>query len=180
MNSNHLLNQAIQEAFWQGNVIDYLHCSYMELLYQPTFTDSFLLQLAWEKDTLHWYRTTWLRERDREMLDTWLAYLKENEEVLPLELTFLKESGKENALIANDLITEINRLAVKPVFFDDGNWGRDGEEIILKIGTPKSDITYHWHTCATPETWESLNKLVEVLLLTNEKFVRYEGFAPYR
>jgi hypothetical protein len=162
-------NQAIQEAILQSNLLDYKPFSYLEFLCQPTFTNDFLLQLVWQPKSVYWYRSTWLKAQDQEMLDTWLTYLQEDEEILPLDLTFLRENGEINPLITKDLVQEINNLSITPVLFDDNLWGRDGEEIMLKIGSEKSYSVFHWHTCATPSNWDALDKLAKTILLLNQE-----------
>jgi hypothetical protein len=162
-------NQAIQDAILKSNWLDYSQYSYVEFLCQPTFANDFLLQLVWQPQKILWYRSTWVAEQDQEMLDTWLSYLQEDEEVLPLDLTFLHEKGEVNSLIIKDLVKEINNLSIKPVLFDDERWGRDGEEITLKIGSGKSLAVFHWYTCATPAQWAELDKLAKTLLQLNKE-----------
>lgn len=166
-----LLNQAVQTALLRSNPLIYGPLPYLELLYQPTFTDSFLLQLAWEADTIRWHRTTWQEQRDRVTLDLWLAYLEQNEEMLPLELTYGRESGSNDSLSSKLLAAEIKALAVLPLipWAETPVWGRDGEEIFLKIGAGNFDVTFHWFSCAVPTTWVPLEKLVEKILLINRQ-----------
>jgi hypothetical protein len=173
MNSVQRLNQAIQTALLRSNPFLYGQLPYLELLYQPTFTDSFLLQLIWEADAIRWHRTTWQKQQDRATLDLWLAYLEQNGEILPLELTYGRESGSHEGLPIKLLAAKIKALAVVPTipWAETPAWGRDGEEIVLKIGNENFDATFHWFSCAAPTAWTPLEELVKKILFINGKLL---------
>ncbi|MGB4846137.1 MAG: hypothetical protein WBP16_16840, partial [Ferruginibacter sp.] len=47
----------------QGQKID-TYKPYIQIAFEPSFDNHFLLQLQWDKDKLFWYRTTWHKLAD--------------------------------------------------------------------------------------------------------------------
>jgi hypothetical protein len=162
----HLFNALISELLYRSSPIDYGCQAYIELLYKATFGDDFLLQLSWENNVIHWYRTTWLKEKDRELVALWFDYAEKGE-TLPLDLSLKKEIGQAKTLIIKDLIEKIKSLSLKPMPTNEQK-GRDGEEIILTIGAEGISSTFAWCTASTPIEWHQLAEALEFILRINK------------
>lgn len=166
MRNKHLLfNEIVSELLLQSNPLDYENQPYIELLCKPTFSNDFFLQITWSKDIIHWYRSTWLKDKDRQTTAHWFD--ESQSDNWQLSLSILQEKGSHNHLIIKDLLTKINKLAIPP-FFENNLQGRDGEEIQLTIGGNDTELNFAWRTASTPETWTPLDEVLEEILKINQ------------
>lgn len=165
LNKTKLFDKVVTELLLESNPIEYGNQPHIELLVQPTFTNYFFLQITWNQNTMHWYRTTWLREKDRANYQHWFD--KNNTDNLDLSLTLLQEKGSDNVLIIKDLIEKITKLTIQPSL-EDVIAGRDGEQVFLTIEQPFMRISYLWTTSSTPGTWAKLDEIYQQLLIINK------------
>jgi len=164
-----LFHQTVRHALLNSNPVDYNGRPFIEMLCEEPFTDDFLLQMTWTSQTMSWYRTTWIKDQDRVIIDAWFEYLKEDD-VLPIDLSLRKERGSENPKMIEPLVEEIRRLSI-PLVFQNDLEGRDGNGITLKIGTDDSFVCLSWQSRKTPKEWGDWDKIFEKILLINAKLL---------
>jgi hypothetical protein len=165
LNKTLVYEQAISELLLESNPLDYGRNAYLELLVQPTFTAHFFLQITWDNQLGHWYRSTWQSELDRAKNLHWFD--KKNPENNHLSLSILQEKGIVNSLIIKELLDKILKLSISPSF-ENVRGGRDGEQVRLVIGSPFMHLSYAWATASLPEAWSALDEIYQLLLSLNQ------------
>lgn len=164
------LQRAVREALLDSNPTEYRQLEYVEFLCLPAFESQYLLQLFWNKDQVRWVRNTWNRAADQELLQLWLDVKLEGGATGKLQLTIDKETGIAAFQQASEVLGMLHalRLPIAPRFNPEP-WGRDGEEIILRLGADSSAVTFHWFTMHPPQRWSELNQLAEALMQLNAR-----------
>ena len=171
-NKFNILNESIKKALSGSNYVDYDGKSYITVLYSTVFKNVFFLQITWKNDTIYWHRTTWLKEKDRIALaDIFCGKFDEND--LKISLTLEKEQGKSVLNDIKGILEKIANLSIKPVFQNE-NYGKDGQEITLTIGSEYATTTFLWQNCGTPKEWNRLDYLVADILKLNATFISTE------
>lgn len=136
----------------------------------PTFTEYYFLQLFWQGRQLRWVRNTWNRTADATLLSLWSEARAAGETLGELQLTLHREAGIQPIEIAAEFFTLLRtaRISVGPQLNSDP-WGRDGDEIILRLGVQEAKSTFHWYTAHTPVDWTQLDTLAESLMRLNTR-----------
>ena len=166
------LNESIKKALSESNYVDYEGKSYITFLYSTVFQNDFFLQITWKNDTIYWYRTTWLKEKDNIALaGTFSGDFDEND--LKISLTLEKEQGTTAFTNIKGILEKIANLTIKPIFQND-NYGKDGQDITLTIGSEYATTAFSWQNCGTPKEWNSLDNLVVDILKLNDTFISTE------
>ncbi len=167
-----ILNESIKNILSGSNYVDYDGKSYITVLYSTVFQNDFFLQITWKNDTIYWYRTTWLKEKDRRALaDIFCG--KFDEKDLKISLTLEKEQGKTVLDDMKGILEKIVKLTIKPVFQNE-NYGKDGQSITLTIGSDYAVNSFSWQNCGTPTEWSSLDNLIGDILKLNTTFISTE------
>ncbi len=167
-----ILNESIKNILSRSNYVDYDGKSYITVLYRTVFQNDFFLQITWENNIIYWYRTTWLKEKDRMALGD-IFCGKFDEKDLKISLTLEKEQGKTVLGDVKGILEKIAKLTIKPVFQND-NYGKDGESITLTIGSEYATTAFSWQTSDTPNEWNSLDNLIADILKLNTTFISTE------
>jgi len=132
------------------------------LIVEPSFDNSFCLQLVIAGDTLSWYRTTWLRLEDAAKLRDPIASLMYIGQELPPGIRH--ENGTADAAGLREIRDAVRTLSVSPPLEAPGIV-LDGTYYRLTIGNGDAEITYKWHYL--PGEWASLRKLTDLLEIFN-------------
>lgn len=166
------LNESIKNILSRSNYVDYDGKSYITFLYRTVFQNDFFLQITWENNVIYWYRTTWLKEKDRRGLAN-IFCGKFDEKDLKISLTLEKEQGKTVLDNMRGILEKITNLTIKPVFQNE-NYGKDGQDITLTIGSEYATTAFSWQNCDTPKEWNSLDNLIADILKLNTTFISTE------
>ena len=170
-----LFHQRITEALQQSNPDFEKETEYIELYCNPTFSNTFLLQIAWAGKEFIWHRTTWEAEKDRHAYEQWFAQIREGIDKMTLHISKASGHQKQLALLL-PILSTLPKLKIVPCAYPQ-TLGRDGYGIVLTIGNENQATTYAWQTCNTMQEWEALDILVEQLLTLNQQLIDAESTA---
>ncbi|MCU0445492.1 MAG: hypothetical protein MUE85_11290 [Microscillaceae bacterium] len=167
-NTSLLFDDVVAELLLTSMGLDDGGKPFIKFLVQPTFTNHFLLQFTWNRQQLHWGRSTWLRNENPLGYRDWFDNLPKDE--WQLDLRIMQESGTSKSEIIGELIPKIAQLSVSPSL-ENGRLGRDGDRVQLTIGNPSMQIDYSWCTASSPDSWGQLDEIYPILLSINQQFI---------
>jgi len=131
----------------------------IQIAVEPSFDNSFFLQLVINNDHVNWYRTTWLRLVDAPKFSNPIESLKYiGRTITP---TIDKQSGTTKAEKLKEIIDFAQRLSIKPTLEQWGGVVLDGTYYTLTLGVESILTTFKWHHL--PECWMDLKKLADML-----------------
>lgn len=138
---------------------------HIQLLFEPSFSNSFHLQLEINEKEIKWFRTSWLRLEDAPKFYNPIEKLKQiGKEIKP---TILYENGTTKLNYMIPVLDFVEKISIKPRIEKYGGIILDGINFIITIGVENIQSTYKWHYL--PEEWQELEILANMLIELNEK-----------
>lgn len=127
----------------------------IHVIVEPSFANSFSLQLCWSNEQVRWYRTTWNRLADIQKFTNPIEGLKYIGKTL--SPTILEEKGEIPLLGIQHIVDDIQRLSIIPDLTEANGWVLDGCNYRLRIGNSSVKMEYQWHFL--PDNWMPLQKI---------------------
>ncbi|MBL0330896.1 MAG: hypothetical protein IPP64_16170 [Bacteroidetes bacterium] len=147
-----------------GQTIDHYQ-SHIQILVEPSFDNSFHLQLEVNEQVVKWHRTTWLRLVDAPKFYDPIESLKHiGQAVGP---TIIYESGTTEIISISPIFDFVKLISTKPKIEKWGGIMLDGVFYTLKIGVENTQTTFKWHHL--PDEWKDIEKLANMLTELNSR-----------
>lgn len=156
--------KSAHDILLKGQPIDQYQ-SRIQLLFEPSFDNSFHLQLEINDQVVKWYRTKWLR-----LVDAQAYYDKAEESQYTGQLqqpTIIFESGSTEINRIQPVLDVIKSISIRPITEKWGGIILDGIYYTLLIGVDHTETTFRWHY--RPDEWKDLEKLAAMLIELNDK-----------
>lgn len=162
----HDLMHEAQTILLRGQEIDAFKPN-IQLAIQPSFDNSFFLQLIVNDNTVYWYRTTWFKPLDAPKFYDPIESLKYIGQKITPTIKF------EHGEISKEKLTEIIDFAqtmnVRPQLEKWGGIMLDGVYYTLIIGVENLQTKYDWRYL--PDAWNDLQKLTNMLKKLNQELL---------